>query len=67
MVGGAPASSVSDSTKPASASSAATDSLALAEKDIATLSPELSAQATDPKRKARSKELGWKVWAVTRY
>jgi hypothetical protein len=55
VVGGAPASSVADSTEPVSTSlatadsSAAADSSALAEKDIAALSPELRAQATDPK------------------
>ena len=50
VVGGAPASSVSDSTEPVSTSSlVAADSSALAEKDIAALSPELRAQATDPK------------------
>jgi hypothetical protein len=43
------ASSVADSTEPVSTSLAAADSSALAEKDIAALSPELRAQATDPK------------------
>jgi hypothetical protein len=43
------------STDPApSASSAAADSTSLAEKAISALSPELAAQAVDPKRKARS-------------
>jgi hypothetical protein len=49
------------STDPApSASSAAADSTSLAEKAISALSPELAAQAVDPKRKARSQDSGWK-------
>jgi hypothetical protein len=49
------------STDPApSASSVAADSASLAEKAISALSPELVAQATDPKRKARSQDPGWK-------
>ena len=51
-----PVTSNVDSTGPASALSAAADSKSLAEKAIAALPPELSAQATDPKRKARSQE-----------
>ncbi|KAL5647851.1 hypothetical protein ACJX0J_042206, partial [Zea mays] len=47
-----PMTSNVDSTGPASALSAAADSKSLAEKAIAALPPELSAQATDPKRKA---------------
>jgi hypothetical protein len=42
------------STGPASALSAAADCKTLAEKAIAALPPDLSAQANDPKRKARS-------------
>jgi hypothetical protein len=49
VVGGSPASSVADSIEPVSTSLTAVDSSALAEKDIAALSPELRAQATDPK------------------
>lgn len=55
-----PVTSNVDSTGPASALSAAADSKSLAEKAIAALPPELSAQATDPKRKARSQDPGWK-------
>jgi hypothetical protein len=55
-----PVTSNVDSTGPASALSAAADSKILAEKAIAALPPELSAQATDPKRKARSQDPGWK-------
>jgi hypothetical protein len=51
---GAQASSVADSTEPATASLATANSLTLAEKAIATLPPALGAQASDPKRKARS-------------
>ena len=47
------------STGPASALSAAADCKTLAEKAIAALPPELSAQANDPKRKARSQDPGW--------
>jgi hypothetical protein len=48
-------------TNPApSTSSAAADSTPLAEKAISVLSPELVAQAVDPKRKARSQDPGWK-------
>jgi hypothetical protein len=52
----------------ASASSSAADSSSLAEKAIATMDPELAAQANDPKRKARSQDLGWKFrwWPDTR-
>jgi hypothetical protein len=49
---GAQASSAADSTGPATASSVATNSFALP--------PALSAQASDPKRKARSQDSGWK-------
>jgi hypothetical protein len=50
------------STNPApSASSAASDSAALVEKPISALSPELAAQAVDPKRKGRSQGPGWKL------
>jgi hypothetical protein len=48
-----------DSTSPASALSAAADCKTLAKKAIAALPPELSAQANDPKRKARSQDPGW--------
>jgi hypothetical protein len=48
-----------DSTGLASALSAAADCKTLAEKAIAALPPELSAQANDPKRKARSQDPGW--------
>jgi hypothetical protein len=51
---GAQASFVADSTGPATASSATANSLTLAEKAIAALPPALGAQASDPKRKARS-------------
>jgi hypothetical protein len=51
---GAQASSVADSTGPATASSATANSLTLAEKAISALPPELGAQASDLKRKARS-------------
>jgi hypothetical protein len=44
----------------ASTSSSTVDSLALAEKAIAAMDPELAAQAIDPKRKARSQDPGWK-------
>lgn len=44
----------------ASASSAAPDASALAEKAIAAMPPDLPAQAFDPKRKAKSQEPGWK-------
>jgi hypothetical protein len=55
------AEEIVDSTDPApSASSAAADSTSLAEKAISALSPELAAQAVDPKRKARSQDSGWK-------
>jgi hypothetical protein len=48
-------------TDPApSASSATADSATLAEKTVSALSPELAAQAVDPKRKARSQDPGWK-------
>uniref|UniRef100_A0A804QC43 Uncharacterized protein n=1 Tax=Zea mays TaxID=4577 RepID=A0A804QC43_MAIZE len=47
-----PVTSNVDSTNPASALSVAKDSKSLPEKAIAALPPELSAQATDPKRKA---------------
>jgi hypothetical protein len=57
---GAQASSAVDSTGPATASSVATNSLTLAEKAIAALPPALGAQASDPKRKARSQDPGWK-------
>jgi hypothetical protein len=53
------ASSVADSTGPATTSSATTNSLTLDEKAIAALPPTLSAQASDPKRKARSQDPGW--------
>jgi hypothetical protein len=42
----------------ASTSSSAADSSAPAEKAITTMSPELAAQAIDPKMKARSQDLG---------
>jgi hypothetical protein len=51
---GAQASSAADNTRPATASSAAANSLTLAEKAITVLPPALGAQASDPKRKARS-------------
>jgi hypothetical protein len=44
----------------ASASSAAPDVSTLIEKAIAVLPSDLAAQAQDPKRKARSQDLGWK-------
>ena len=56
---GAQASSAADSTRPATASSVAANSLTLAEKAIAALPPALSAQASDPKRKARSQDPGY--------
>jgi hypothetical protein len=49
-----------ESRGPASALSATADSKSLVEKAIAALPPELSAQATDPKRKARSQDPRWK-------
>jgi hypothetical protein len=55
-----PVTSNVDSTSPGSALSTAADSKSLAEKAIAALPPELSTQATDPKRKARSQDPGWK-------
>ena len=60
VVGGAPASSVADSIEPVSTSLAAADSSALAEKDIAALSPELRAQATDPKSRQGHRTLDGK-------
>jgi hypothetical protein len=42
----------------ASALSSPADSAALAEKAIAGMDPEFAAQAIDPKRKARSQDLG---------
>jgi hypothetical protein len=56
----AQASSVVDSTGPSTTSSTAANSLTLAEKAIAALPPMLGAQASDPKRKARSQDPGWK-------
>lgn len=47
-------STVADSTEPASASLDAADSPTLVEKAIVVLSPELRAQATNLKKKARS-------------
>jgi hypothetical protein len=43
-----------------SASSSTANLSALVEKAIAAMSPELAAQAIDPKKKARSQDLGWK-------
>ncbi|XP_039827515.1 uncharacterized protein LOC120689274 [Panicum virgatum] len=43
-----------------SSSSTAADSAAYAEKAIAKLPPHLAAEAVDPKRKAKSKDPGWK-------
>jgi len=43
-----------------SSSSTAPDSAAYAEKAIAKLPPHLAAEAVDPKRKAKSKDPGWK-------
>jgi hypothetical protein len=60
VVSGAPASSVADSTEPASTSLAAADSSALAKKDIAALSPELRAQATDLKSRQGHRTLDGK-------
>ena len=48
-----------DSTGPVSALSSAADCKTLVEKAIAALPPDLSAQANDPKRKARSQDPGW--------
>jgi hypothetical protein len=49
---------VGSSSVPALASSAPTDGSSLAKKAIAKLPPEIAEQAKDPKRKAKSKDLG---------
>ena len=50
-----------------SSSSTAPDSAAYAEKAIAKLPPHLAVEAVDPKRKAKSKDPGWKFgcWPAT--
>jgi len=58
--GGAGASSSVASGGAGSASSAAPDVASLIEKAIAKLPPEMAAEAKDPKRKAKSRDPGWK-------
>jgi hypothetical protein len=60
-VGSALASSVaSGSAVAGSSSSAAPDVTSIIEKAIAKLPPEMAAEAKDPKRKAKSRDPGWK-------
>jgi len=58
--GGATVTSSVASAIVGSTSSAALDVSSLVEKAIAALPLELAEQAKDPKRKARSQDLGWK-------